>query len=147
MVLALLFAAFSVALALEPASTPAERIAAAEVVVVAEVVGQETEWNALEIGGMETTAWLSVEAPLKGAVAPGAVLQLALPGGRIGEVKVEVSGVPRLHTDRRYLLLLVARDDGRYALLGEHAATRLDTPGLAPGPELDEVLSTWGVSP
>lgn len=132
------------ALALDPATTPEQRLAAAEVAVVATVIDQEVLWAPEELGGVETNVWLRVEHTVKGT--PGAeTLTLALPGGRIGDMRVEVSGVPRLHDDRRYLLLLVPRDDGRFALYGgEDGAVRVDTPSVAPGPSLDAVLGAHG---
>ncbi len=105
--------------------------ALADHVVVADVVGQQAVWTA--DGWIETEVELVVARVEKGRPGP---VRLRLPGGRIGEMEVRQSDVPRLRRGR-YRLHLV----GDRLLGGTRGAERLGGGAAADGLRPDFVLS------
>lgn len=93
--------------------------ARAERVVVAAVSSLETRWAGNGRGDLETVAWLSVEDTLAGEHEEAIALVLA--GGHREDFGTWVPDEPTLLADRRYRLLLVHDDLGRWRILGGHA--------------------------
>ena len=86
-----------------------EMCARAAAVVVGEVTGTESFWQA--DGTIATRADVAVTRVLRGRV-PDA-LSIAYPGGSVGGLTLTVSEAPRLRADARYLFLLAPGDGGR----------------------------------
>lgn len=108
--------------------SPADRCAAADVVVVAEPTGSVGEPAA---DGTLHTRWdLAVERVLKGS-PPATVLT---PGGRFAGLVLTVSEAAPLETDHRYLLFLRARPDGLWVMGADGALPLpLDPEGTTAG--------------
>lgn len=134
----------ALASALQLEMTPEQRFETSELVVHAEVTSAEVNWEPGVVGGIATTVWLAPLDALRGE-APE-TLEVVLPGGSIDGFTSVVDDAATLVEDRRYLLFLVPSGDGRWQVLGgRQGATRVETPGLSPGPTLDDVLERQGL--
>jgi hypothetical protein len=88
----------------------------AELIVIGEVISVASELFASE-GQIITRIDVRVEEVLKGP-AGQAPLQLQQAGGRVGEVRREVAGMPAFTQGERVLLFLGRRGDGGLAVVG-----------------------------
>ncbi len=130
--------------ALQIEMTPQQRFETSTLVVHAEVTSSEVNWDPSVVGGIATTVWLAPIETLRGQ-APDAI-EVLLPGGRIDGIVSQVDDAASLVEDRRYLLFLVSDDAGRWHVIGgRDGAVRVQTPGLSPGPALDDVLLSQGL--
>lgn len=83
----------------------------AKAIVVAKVERQEPRWMT-ENGAVKTIVTLTVEQSLKGDLKAGQKIQVALPGGRIGDFVHEVPGVSTYAQGERAVLFLEPHPDG-----------------------------------
>ncbi len=89
----------------------AQKSRIAQVIVVAKVERQEPRWMT-EGGAVKTIVTLAVEQSLKGDLKAGQKIQVAVPGGRIGELVHEVPGVSTYTPGERAVLFLERHPDG-----------------------------------
>lgn len=130
------------AAAVEPPATFADKLAACDRVVVAEVTGTEPRWAAGDRGGIETVVWLAVERTLAGPDAD--TVEIVVPSGRIGAHATGSSAAVDLTVDGRYLLLLSLDGDGVWRAFSPTAAIRLKSPTAPGAATLETVLADEG---
>ncbi|MCB9779285.1 MAG: hypothetical protein H6742_12030 [Alphaproteobacteria bacterium] len=122
------------AAALRAPAQPETLCRAAELVVIAEVSGQEAQWSDGPLGGIETLSDLAVIETLYGQLP--ADPRVRSRGGRLDGLVQQVEDQPELQVDQRYLLLLVSTEQGLLQVVGGPdgmvpIATGPATPGLS----------------
>jgi hypothetical protein len=94
-----------------------ELVQSADTIFIGEVVGQRPFWEETRDGrSIVTSVQFNVVRVLKGRV--GLVTQLDFLGGTIGDVTMEVSGVPRFHVGDRDVLFVGAVRNAVSPLVG-----------------------------
>lgn len=136
------------ALALAPAASALqlkvsrpELCTVASHVLVGEVTGVETRWASGDEGVVEREAHLTVLHRVAGPAVED--VWVHLPGGQIGDLRVEVEDVPLLLENAQYLLFLAPDAEGRLVVVGgEQGAARILPEGSSKGEPLAAALAS-----
>jgi hypothetical protein len=112
----------------------------AEAVFYGEVTGRESVENPGGMSTIVTDVTVKIEKSIKGNLAAAAIVRV--PGGRIGEKGLAVSGTPEFEVGDRVLLAVDKEKEGRFMVRGFFQG-RFSLVPVGPAGELWVVQDPW----